>query len=89
MGENAECGGYNYEIQIIRSGTVLFKAQFSVITDIASLALFSVINMIKLLYPDAEVKSIVCKDAPVFAVPLFENVMRAYMSSQLTGNKFG
>ncbi len=51
--------------------------------------MLSIINVVKLLYPDAEIKVQVCKDEPVFATPLFETVIKPYITQRATGSKFG
>ncbi len=84
-----ECGGYSYAIEIVKQGTPIFRAEFSVITDVGSLTLMSIINVVKMLYPQAEIKAYVCKDQPVFATPLFEIIIKPYLAQRATGTKFG
>ncbi len=76
-------------IQVVRGDNTLFKVEFSVITDIASLAIMSLFNTVKLLYPDAEIKATVCKDEPLIATPLVDSVIRNYLSMKQNNNKFG
>ncbi len=49
----------------------------------------SIINVVKLLYPQAEIRAYVCKDQPVFATPLFEIIIKPYLAQKATGTKFG
>ncbi len=87
--KTSECNGYNFAVEILKGGSVIFRAEFSVITDVGSLTLMSIINVVKLLYPDAEIRTYVCKDEPIFATPFFSTVMRSYMLDHVAGNKFG
>ncbi len=87
--QTQECNGYNYAIEIIKQGITIFRAEFSVITDVGSLTLMSIIDVVKLLYPNAEIKAYVCKDQPVFATPLFEIIIKPYLAQRATGTKFG
>ncbi len=89
MSEPSECGGYNYAVEIVKGENVIFRAEFSIITDVGSLTLMSIINMVRMLYPDAEVKVHVCKDSPVFATPFFELIIKPFVSQKSTGSKFG
>jgi hypothetical protein len=87
--QTQECGGYSYAIEIVKQGNPIFRAEFSIITDVGSLTLMSIINIVKLLYPDAEIKVHVCKDMPVFATPFFELVIKPFVSQRGTASKFG
>jgi hypothetical protein len=87
--QTQECGGYSYAIEIVKQGTPIFRAEFSIITDVGSLTLMSIINVVKLLYPQAEIRAYVCKDQPVFATPLFEIIIKPYLAEKATGTKFG
>ncbi len=89
MPDTQDCSGYSYELEIVKGNEPIFKAQFSVFTDIGALTLASLITLFKMFYPDAVVRTKICDDKPVFATPLFETIMKSYLMSHGTGSKFG